>query len=117
MKRITLQLPSRWTDEEVARYVLRKNICVHLKDNQEKVDFLIVCLRKLYYLANEQTISENSDAVNTQEVILPGHTYTSVFKESLQVLLMEDTRKFTNLGSHPFCGAPTEDFHVQTYEK
>ena len=42
-------------------------------------------IRKLYYLANGQMISENADSAANQEVLVAGHLFSMVLKEKLQV--------------------------------
>lgn len=41
-------------------------------------------IRKVYQLSEGSIVPENADALNSQELLLPGHLYTMFLKERLQ---------------------------------
>jgi DNA-directed RNA polymerase beta subunit len=52
--------------------------------NQAKFDCLVYMIRKVYQLSEGSIVPENADALNSQELLLPGHLYTMFLKERLQ---------------------------------
>src|SRR5688572_11700484 len=82
--RSAMDVPKRYTDLQVGSLLLKRYICVHLDSDRDKFNLLILMfdaiipflckvisllkrrVRKLYYLANGQMISENADSAANQ---------------------------------------------------
>ncbi|OAY72747.1 DNA-directed RNA polymerase I subunit 2 [Ananas comosus] len=78
--------------ETVAEAVLRDYIFVHLSNNHDKFNLLIFILQKLYALVDQTAAPDNPDALQNQEVLLPGHLVTIYVKEKLQDWLSKSRR-------------------------
>ncbi len=59
---------------------INDNICVHLKNYNDKFNTLIVMILKLYALVSDEIAPDNLDSLQNQEVLLPGHLYTMLLK-------------------------------------
>lgn len=49
--RLFSDAPEWWTDVQVAQDLFKTSICVHLNDNEDKFNLLIMMLRKLFAIA------------------------------------------------------------------
>nr|XP_043622134.1 DNA-directed RNA polymerase I subunit 2 [Erigeron canadensis] len=76
----------------VADAVLREFILVHLDNNHDKFNLLIFMVQKLFSFIDQTSIPDNPDALQTQEVLLPGHLVTIYVKEKLQEWLLKAKR-------------------------
>ncbi|XP_072962703.1 DNA-directed RNA polymerase I subunit 2 [Typha angustifolia] len=79
--------------ETVAEAVLRDFIFVHLSSNHDKFNLLIFMLQKLYALVDQTAAPDNPDALQNQEVLLPGHLIAIYLKEKLQDWLNKSRRQ------------------------
>lgn len=77
----------------VAEAVLRDYIFVHLASNHDKFNLLIFLLQKLYALVDQTAAPDNPDALQNQEILLPGHLITIYLKERLQDWLKKSKRQ------------------------
>ncbi|KAK8999062.1 hypothetical protein V6N11_070240 [Hibiscus sabdariffa] len=68
----------------VADAVLRNFIFVHLSSNDEKFNLLIFMVQKLFSLIDQTSAPDNSDSLQNQEILLPGHLITIYLKEKLE---------------------------------
>jgi DNA-directed RNA polymerase I subunit RPA2 len=68
----------------VGEYFLKEIICVHLEKGTDKVNFLLLMLEKLYALVSGETLPDNLDSLQNQEILLPGHLYLMIIRESLE---------------------------------
>ncbi|XP_047338761.1 DNA-directed RNA polymerase I subunit 2 [Impatiens glandulifera] len=73
----------------VAEIVLKDYIFVHLENNQDKFNLLIFMLQKLFSLIDHTSLQDNADAMQNQEVLLPGHLITLYLKEKMQEWLLK----------------------------
>ncbi|XP_075644883.1 DNA-directed RNA polymerase I subunit 2 [Castanea sativa] len=69
---------------DVADSVLEDYIFVHLDNNYDKFNLLIFMLQKLFSLIDQTSVPDNSDSLQNQEVLLPGHLITIYLKEKLE---------------------------------
>ncbi|KAH7653427.1 DNA-directed RNA polymerase I subunit RPA2 protein [Dioscorea alata] len=76
----------------VAEAVLRDYIFVHLANNYDKFNLLIFMLQKLFALVDQTAAPDNPDALQNQEVLLPGHLITLYVKEKLEEWLHKSIR-------------------------
>ena len=86
-----LGVPSDISDVEAGTHFLRKIVLVHLgnhhvteSQDQDKFKLLLFMIRKLYSFVAGDCALDNSDAVSTQEVLLPGFLYGMIIKEKLE---------------------------------
>ncbi|XP_042014422.1 DNA-directed RNA polymerase I subunit 2-like [Salvia splendens] len=77
---------------DVADTVLRDYIFVHLDDNIDKFNLLILMLQKLFSLVDQTSVPDNPDSLQHHEVLLPGHLITIYLKEKLQDWLLRAKR-------------------------
>ena len=75
------------TDIEVGHYMIRRYILIHLPDYKEKLECLLLLLRKLYSFAAGDCGVDNSDSLQNQELLLPGHLASTFIKEKFQEML------------------------------
>nr|XP_042900006.1 DNA-directed RNA polymerase I subunit RPA2 isoform X2 [Parasteatoda tepidariorum] len=76
-------LPSWYENADVARFLLRNCILVHLQNDKEKFDLLVFMVQKLFALVKNECALESPDNPMNQEVLLPGHLFLLVLKEKL----------------------------------
>ncbi|XP_038045257.1 DNA-directed RNA polymerase I subunit RPA2-like [Patiria miniata] len=86
--RVKLGLPSWYSAEEVARFLLRQQICIHLDSNVDKFNTLILMARKLFSFARGQCSADNADSPMNQEVLIAGHLYQMLLKEKMESWLL-----------------------------
>lgn len=94
--RPVLGTPLSMSDEKTGEEVLRRIVLPHLgnvsvteSQNNDKFNFLIHSIRKLYSLAAGDCAVDNPDAVANQEVLLGPFLYGMVLKESIQNWLVQ----------------------------
>lgn len=68
----------------VAEQLLNDYMFVHTTKDAEKFDVLVLMVQKLYALVAGKIDPENPDALNSHELLLPGHIYLMILKEKLQ---------------------------------
>ncbi|KAL4221906.1 DNA-directed RNA polymerase I subunit RPA2 [Mactra antiquata] len=85
--RVRLGLPDWKTDIEVAEFLLKQTICVHLSNKEDKFNLLVYMTRKLFDFAKGRCAYENGDSPMFQEVLLGGHLFQMVLKDRLESYL------------------------------
>lgn len=99
---VVLGLPKDTPFEEVGRELLRKLICVHLNTAQDKLNCLVLMVRKLYALVSDSCCPDNPDSPMHQEILLSGQLFLSYFKEKLEDYLQSIESVFaTDLRRNP----------------
>ncbi|XP_058097743.1 DNA-directed RNA polymerase I subunit 2 isoform X2 [Magnolia sinica] len=68
----------------VGEAVLRNYVLVHLGSNHDKFNLLIFMLQRLFSLVDQTSVPDNSDALQFQEVLQPGHLISIYLKEKLE---------------------------------
>lgn len=88
--RPVLQMVEDVTDEEAGTEFLRKVVLPHLgchdvteENDTDKFKMLIFMIRKLYSLVEGDCAIDNPDAVQNQEILLPGLLYGMIIKERI----------------------------------
>ncbi len=88
--RVVLGVPEDITDEEAGVEFLRKIVLPHLGSyditdthNSDKFRMLMFMIRKLYALVEGECATDNPDAVQSQEILLPGFLFGMIIKERL----------------------------------
>ncbi|CAG9824766.1 unnamed protein product [Phaedon cochleariae] len=77
------ECPEWSTDIEIADFILKKCILIHLDSNEDKFNMLVFMAQKLFRFAQDKCKIEGADAVMMQEVLLGGHLYLQLIKEKL----------------------------------
>lgn len=89
--RIVLSVPDDMSDEEAGAVFLRKIVLPHLgsyetteTNDADKFRMLLFMTRKLYSLVEGECAVDNPDAVQNQEILLPGILYGMIVKERIE---------------------------------
>ncbi|XP_064648156.1 DNA-directed RNA polymerase I subunit RPA2-like [Lineus longissimus] len=86
--RMKLQLPEFYSDFEVGKFLKDQCICIHLDNDMDKFDCLILMTRKLYTFAKGECSAESADNPMFQEILLGGHLYQMVLAEKIENWLL-----------------------------
>jgi len=83
--RPVMRAPAHLADVQVGELFLNRYILVHISMNDvhAKWELLLVMLQKTFALASGRIKEDNPDSLVNQEVLLPGHLFAMIFKESL----------------------------------
>lgn len=81
--KVTYEIPEWYTDEEVCDYLMRKCVAIHLNDNSDKFDIIVVMIKKLFSLVQGKCVVEGVDSLMMHEIVLGGHIYLQLIKEKL----------------------------------
>lgn len=89
--KVVLGVPEDLSDEDAGAEFLRKIVLPHLgaydvteANDADKFRMLIFMVRKLYALAEGECAIDNPDAVQAQEILLPGFLYGMIIKERME---------------------------------
>ncbi|KAK8206784.1 DNA-directed RNA polymerase I subunit RPA2 [Zalaria obscura] len=93
--RVVLSVPEDMSDEDAGGEFLRKIVLPHLgsydvteEKDADKFQMLIFMTRKLYSLVEGECAVDNPDAVQNQEILLPGSLYGMIIKEQVEEWLL-----------------------------
>lgn len=78
------ECPEWNTDIEIADFIIKKCILIHLDKPEDKFNMLVFMCQKLFVFAQDKCKPEGADAVMMQELLLGGHLYLQIIKERLQ---------------------------------
>jgi DNA-directed RNA polymerase I subunit RPA2 len=88
------------SDVEIGHHIIRRFVLIHLPTYRDKLECLLLMLRKLYAFAAGDCGVDNADSLQNQEILLPGHLMCTFIKEkfeeflsSLRLALLNDLRK------------------------
>lgn len=88
--RVVLSVPEDMSDEEAGTEFLRKIVLPHLGSydvteaaDTDKSRMLLFMIRKLYALVEGECTVDNPDAVQNQEILLPGFLFGMIIKERI----------------------------------
>ncbi|KXT02325.1 hypothetical protein AC578_201 [Pseudocercospora eumusae] len=127
--RIVLGMPDDATDEACGTELLRKIVLPHLgcsdvtdAQDSDKARMLLFMIRKLYALVEGECAVDNPDAVQNQEILLPGALYGMIVKERIEEWLNSigaQTREYGRTNNWPsFTSAEFErDFAPKVIRK
>nr|CAB3265012.1 DNA-directed RNA polymerase I subunit RPA2-like [Phallusia mammillata] len=93
--RVKLNRAEWYTDIEIARFLLKHKVLIHLEANEDKFRLICFMVRKVFSLAMGKCMPDNADSVQNQEVLLPGHLIQMVLKEKMQLWLLTLSRLIT----------------------
>jgi len=83
------QLSESASNVEVGHFLIRRYILVHIPEYKDKLECLIFALRKLYAVAAGDCAVDNSDSLQNQELLLPGHLIVSYLKDRFEEMFKE----------------------------
>jgi len=93
-----LYLSKYRSDIKCGEYIIKHCIFVNCKAMVEKYYLCIHLIKKLYSLSDNKIHPENTDSLNTQEALLPGHLFVKILRErflsffgSLQFKINQDS--------------------------
>ena len=75
------------SDIDIGHFVVGKYVLIHLQDYRDKLECLLLMLRKLYAFAAGDCGMDNADSLQNQEILLPGHLMCSFVKEKFEEFL------------------------------
>jgi DNA-directed RNA polymerase I subunit RPA2 len=95
------------SDLEIGHYMIREYILIHVPNYKDKLESLLLLLRKLYSLAAGECGVDNADSLQNQELLMPGHLLSTMVKEKFQEMLqnmrtgmqVEMRKDFTKISS------------------
>ncbi|XP_059471890.1 DNA-directed RNA polymerase I subunit RPA2 [Neocloeon triangulifer] len=82
------RLPTWYTDEEVGEFIIRRSICIHLENDEDKFECICEMVRKLYALVQNRIKTESADSVMMHEALLGGNLYMQVIGDKLEKWLI-----------------------------
>ena len=75
-------------DLEIGRYIIDRYVLIHLSKFGDKLECLLLLLRKLYSFAAGDCGIDNADSLQNQEILMPGHLVCSFVKEKFEEMFM-----------------------------
>lgn len=91
----------KWhTDQEIAHYLLKNSIAVHLDKYEDKFNFLVFCTKKLFSARRGDCALENVDSPQLQEIYTSGQIYTNYLLERLSMFMHNLKLYFLKLSSN-----------------
>ena len=83
-ERVKYLVPEWYTSQDITAYLVRKQILIHLDDNEDKFNLIIFMVKKLFMLVQDKCVVEGVDSLMMQEIVLGGHLYLQLLKEKLE---------------------------------
>lgn len=90
------------SDEDVGQYLCDQYFYIHLNTAPQKLECLLLCLRKLYAFASGSCAADNTDSLSNQEILLPGHLMLTFIKEKIEEVLYNIYKGFIKESSIDF---------------
>jgi DNA-directed RNA polymerase I subunit RPA2 len=75
------------SDIAIGHYMLRRYVLIHVPSYKDKMECLLLLLRKLYSFAAGDCGVDNADSLQNQELLLPGHLISTFVKEKFDEML------------------------------
>jgi len=72
---------------DIGHFILKRYILVHLRSRGDKLECLLLLLRKLYTFAAGECDVDNTDSLQNQELLLPGHIISNFVKEKFEEMI------------------------------
>jgi DNA-directed RNA polymerase I subunit RPA2 len=86
--RLLSMKPDSTSDIQIGHFVIQRYIMVHLPRYGDKLECILLMIRKLYALAAGHCTVDNADSLQNQEILLPGHLITTFVKEKFDETIM-----------------------------
>lgn len=74
-------------DIEIGHFMIRRYVLIHLPSYKDKLECMLMMLRKLYSFAAGDSGVDNADSLQNQELLMPGHLMCSFVKEKFDEML------------------------------
>ena len=78
-----LLVPPWYTDRQVCEWLMKKNVAIHLDNDDDKFDIICVMIKKLFLFVQEKCVVEGVDSLMMHEIVLGGHIYLQLLKEKM----------------------------------
>lgn len=85
-RRISLRADTT-SDIAIGHYMIRRYILIHLPSYKDKLECMLLLLRKLYSFAAGDCGEDNADSLQNQELLMPGHLISTFVKEKFEEML------------------------------
>jgi DNA-directed RNA polymerase I subunit RPA2 len=72
---------------DIGHFMIRRYILIHLPSYKDKLECILLMIRKLYSFAAGTCGVDNADSMQNQEILLPGHLITAFVKEKFEEML------------------------------
>eukprot|EP00934_Nitzschia_sp_Nitz4_P004474 Nitzschia sp. Nitz4//scaffold35_size145790//31425//35153//NITZ4_003015-RA/size145790-processed-gene-0.227-mRNA-1//-1//CDS//3329549079//4464//frame0 len=85
-RRVSMRAEST-SDIEIGHHMIRRYILIHLVNYNDKLECMLLMLRKLYSFAAGDCGVDNADSLQNQELLMPGHLISTFVKEKFEEML------------------------------
>lgn len=75
------------SDADIGHYIIQEYILIHVPNYRDKLECLLLVLRKLYAFAAGDCGVDNADSLQNQELLMPGHLLSTMVKEKFEEVL------------------------------
>jgi len=75
------------SDVDIGHYIIQEYILIHVPSYRDKLECLLLVLRKLYAFAAGDCGVDNADSLQNQELLMPGHLLSNMVKEKFEEVL------------------------------
>jgi len=75
------------SDVAIGNYIIQEYILIHCNGYRDKLECLLLVLRKLYAFAAGDCGVDNADSLQNQELLMPGHLLSTMVKEKFEEVL------------------------------
>ncbi len=76
------------TDLDIGHYIISRFILIHLPKYGDKLECLLLLIRKMYSFAAGDCGVDNADSLQNQEILMPGHLISAFVKEKFEEMFM-----------------------------
>ncbi len=87
-ERVKYLVPEWYSNIDICNYLMRKSVLVHLEQNEDKFNLIVLMIKKLFQLVQEKCVVEGVDCLMMHEIVLGGHLYLQLLKEKLENWLL-----------------------------
>lgn len=85
-RRVSLRADTT-SDIEIGHYMIRRYVLIHLPSYKDKLECMLMLMRKLYSFATGDCGEDNADSLQNQELLMPGHLISTFVKEKFDEML------------------------------
>ena len=72
---------------DIGHFIIRQYILIHLPNYRDKLECMLMMLRKMYSFVAGDSGVDNADSLQNQEILLPGHLLSTFVKEKFDEFL------------------------------
>lgn len=81
------QIPDWWTDLEAGKNLIKNSVAIHVENDEDKFNCLVLMMQKLFALAKAECAIENEDNPMFHEAFSSGSIYFTLLLERIELLL------------------------------